>query len=91
MENKTAVVFKMVAVFTFVIGGIWTVVSLFSGNPFWFYVLFSAFFAGILNYGIGEGLQLLSDIRHELINMIKVKNDTPSESLVDRFSKGGKL
>lgn len=91
MENKVASAFKVVAALIFIIGGIWTVVSLFSGDPFWFYVLFTNFFAGLLNYGIGEGLQLLTDIKVELINKNKVKSDTPSESLVDRFAKGGKL
>ena len=91
MENKVASAFKIVAVLIFIVGVLWAIVGLANQDPFWYYVFFTALFSGLLNYGIGEGLQLLTDIKMELINKNKVKSDTTSESLVDRFAKGGKL
>ena len=64
MKNKVAYVFKVMAIVIFVCGGIASLIF-FSKQDMaliGLYILLGAFFAGMFDYAIGEGLQLLSDI-----------------------------
>lgn len=67
MENKVASIFKIIAIIIFVCGGIGAIFCFTRGNGgmalIGLYVLLGAFFAGMLDYAISEGLQLLSDIK----------------------------
>lgn len=65
MKNKVAYIFKVIAVVIFVCGGILSLVFFSKENMalVGLYILLAAFFTGMFNYAIGEGLQLLSDIR----------------------------
>ena len=58
MKNKVAYVFKVMAIVIFVCGGIASLIF-FSKQDM-------AFFAGMFDYAIGEGLQLLSDIKQNI-------------------------
>ena len=67
MKNKVAFIFKIIAIVIFVCGGIGAIFCFTRGNSgmalIGLYILLGAFFAGMLDYAIGEGLQLLSDIK----------------------------
>ncbi len=67
-KNKVAYIFKVIAVVVFILGGIGALFCFTRDNEgmIWIglYILLGAFFGGILDYAIGEGLQLLSDIKH---------------------------
>ena len=67
MKNKVASIFKMIAVVIFACGGIGAIFCFTRGNSgmalIGLYILLGAFFAGMLDYAISEGLQLLSDIK----------------------------
>ncbi len=67
MKNKVASIFKIIAIVIFVCGGIGAIFCFTRGNSgmalIGLYILLGAFFAGMLDYAISEGLQLLSDIK----------------------------
>ncbi len=67
-KNKVAYIFKTIAVVIFILGGIGALFCFTRDNEgmVWIglYILLGAFFGGVLDYAIGEGLQLLSDIKH---------------------------
>ena len=65
MKNKVGVYFQGDSVVIFVCGGILSLVFFSKENMalVGLYILLAAFFTGMFNYAIGEGLQLLSDIR----------------------------
>ncbi|MFR8002076.1 MAG: hypothetical protein ACLU62_04065 [Hydrogeniiclostridium sp.] len=65
MKNKVAYVFKVMAVVNFVCGGIASLIFFSKENMalIGLYILLGAFFVGMFDYAIGEGLQLLSDIK----------------------------
>lgn len=81
MKNSVASIFKAIAIVLFVCGGI--------GSLFFFgrenmaliglYVLLGAFFAGMFHYAIGEGLQLLSDIKQNTLGQTMVDNHAQIE------------
>lgn len=67
MKNKVASIFKIIAIVIFACGGIGALFCFTRGveSITWIglYILLGAFFAGMLDYAISEGLQLLSDIK----------------------------
>lgn len=65
MKNKVASIFKIIAIVIFVCGGIASLIFFSKENMalIGLYILLGAFFAGMSDYAIGEGLQLLSDIK----------------------------
>lgn len=65
MKNKVAFIFKIIAIVIFVCGGIASLIFFSKENMalIGLYILLGAFFAGMFDYAIGEGLQLLSDIK----------------------------
>ncbi len=65
MKNKVASIFKIIAIVIFVCGGIASLIFFSKENMalIGLYILLGAFFAGMFDYAIGEGLQLLSDIK----------------------------
>lgn len=67
MKNKVASIFKIIAIVIFVCGGIGAIFCFTRGNSgmalIGLYILLGVFFAGMLDYAISEGLQLLSDIK----------------------------
>lgn len=67
MKNKVASIFKIIAFVIFVCGGIGAIFCFTRGNSgmalIGLYILLGAFFAGMLDYAISEGIQLLSDIK----------------------------
>lgn len=65
MRNNVAYIFKIIAIVLFVCGGTGALLFLGQENMalIGLYILLGAFFAGMFQYAIGEGLQLLSDIR----------------------------
>lgn len=65
MKNKVAFIFKIIAIVIFVCGGIASLIFFSKENMalIGLYILLGAFFAGMFDFAIGEGLQLLSDIK----------------------------
>ena len=65
MKNKVAFIFKIIAIVIFVCGGIASLIIFSKENMalIGLYILLGAFFSGMFDYAIGEGLQLLSDIK----------------------------
>lgn len=68
MKNKVASIFKIIAIVIFVCGGIASLIFFSKENMalIGLYILLGAFFAGMFDYAIGEGLQLLSDIKQNI-------------------------
>lgn len=82
MENKVASIFKATACVIFVCGGIASLVLFSKENMALtgLYVLLATFFAGMFDYAIGEGLQLLSDIKQNTSGQATTQNPPQIES-----------
>lgn len=63
-------------------------ISLASRDDFWIYFSLLAIIPGSVCWGCGEIVQILYEIKQEVVNIRLGKSN---ESLVDRFSKGGRL
>ena len=82
MKNKVAYIFKVIAVVIFVCGGILSLVFFSKENMalVGLYILLAAFFTGMFDYAIGEGLQLLSDIKQNTSAQTAVQDNSQIEN-----------
>ena len=82
MENKVANIFKTTAFIIFVCGGIASLVFFSQENMglIGLYILLATIFAGMFDSVIGEGLQLLSDIKQNTSAQETVQNNSQIES-----------
>lgn len=82
MENKVANIFKATAFIIFICGGIASLVFFSKENMglIGLYILLATFFAGMFDYAIGEGLQLLSDIKQNTSVQTAVQDNSQIEN-----------
>ncbi len=81
MRNNVAYIFKIIAIVLFVCGGTGALLFLGQENMalIGLYILLGAFFAGMFQYAIGEGLQLLSDIKQNTSRQAVAPENPPVE------------
>lgn len=92
MENNVSKALKRSAIIESVVGIILIIIGIFNNyfiqDNSWIFLAFIVDLVFGVCYGLGELVQIVYEIKHEIVNIRLGKSN---ESLVDRFAKGGKL
>lgn len=92
MENNVSKILKRSAIVESVVGLILVIIGVFSNcfiqDNSWIMLAFMVDLVFGVCYGLGELIQIAYEIKQEIVNIRLGKGN---ETLVDRFSKGGRL
>lgn len=92
MENNVSKILKRSAIVESVVGLILVLIGVFNHyfiqDNSWIMLAFMVDLVFGVCYGLGELIQISYEIKQEIVNIRLGKSN---ETLVDRFSKGGKL